>query len=93
MIELIANAYTRLLRIGARSILIPRGPHTCPDLARAMGIDPAKHKGTLHAILVDLERAGALAATRNDATGKRDLWFAVPVAIRKRDALAAAILG
>jgi DNA-binding IclR family transcriptional regulator len=93
MIELISNAYTRLIRVGARSILIQRGPHTCSDLARAMGIDPAKHKGTLHAILVDLERAGALAATRSDATGKRDLWFHVPVAIRKRDRLAAAILG
>ena len=93
MIALSTRLFTRLIRIGARSILIQRGPHTCSDLARAMGIDPAKHKGTLHAILVDLERAGSLAATRNDATGKRDLWFAVPVAVRKRDALAAAILG
>lgn len=93
MISTFDNAFRTLVRIAARSILIQQGPHTCSDLVRAMGLDPRNHKGTIHAILVDLEQTGALAATRNEATGKRDLWFHVPYRIRKRDRLAAAILG
>jgi len=42
--------------------------------------------------MVDLEKAGILDATRSD-NGKRDLWFIVPTAIRKRDRLAAAMAG
>jgi sirohydrochlorin ferrochelatase len=84
--------FSTLTRIAIRNILIQRGPHTCSDLVRELGLDPKRHKGTIHALMVDLERDGVLDATRSD-NGKRDLWFIVPTAIRKRDRLAAAILG
>ena len=82
-----------ILRTAIRSTLIQRGPHTCSDLVRELGLDPRRHKGTIHALMVDLEKAGILDATRNDATGKRDLWFIRTNQIRKRDRLAAALIG
>ena len=93
MIAFSSSLFHRMIRIAARSILIQQGPMTGSDLVRAMGLDPRRHKGTVHAVLVDLETTGTLDATRNDKTGKRDLWFAVPSALRKRDRLAAAVLG
>jgi hypothetical protein len=81
-----------LIRTAIRSQLIQQGPQTCSDLVRALGLDPRRHKGTIHALMVDLETAGTIAATRAD-NGKRDLWFVVPTAIRKRDRLAAALIG
>ena len=81
-----------LTRTMVRSILIQQGPQTCSDLVRAMGMDPRRHKGTIHAVMVDLEKDGILDATRAD-NGKRDLWFIVPTAIRKRDRLIAAVVG
>lgn len=92
ILTLCTNLYTRLIRIGSRSVLIQDGPQTCSDLAFAMGIDPRKHKGTLHSILVDLEKQGVLSATRNEKTGKRDLWFIHTDKIRNRDRILAAIL-
>ncbi len=80
-----------VIRTAIRSILIQYGPHTCSDLVREMGLDPRRHKGTIHAIMVDLEKEGILDATRSD-NGKRDLWFAVPTAIRKRDRITAALM-
>jgi len=84
--------FSTLTRIAVRAILIQQGPQTCSDLVRSMGMDPKRHKGTIHAIMVDLERDGILDATRAD-NGKRDLWFIVPTAIRKRDRLIAALIG
>ena len=55
-------------------------------------MDPRRHKGTIHAIMVDMERDGILDATRAD-NGKRDLWFIIPTAVRKRDRLIAALIG
>ena len=81
-----------IIRTAIRSQLIQNGPQTCSDLVRSLGLDPRRHKGTIHALMVDLERAGILDATRSD-NGKRDLWFIVPTAIRKRDRLAAALIG
>jgi predicted transcriptional regulator len=81
---------TSIIRTAIRTRLINDGPMTCSDLVRAMGMDPRRHKGTIHAVMVDLEKAGILDATRSD-NGKRDLWFIVPTAIRKRDRLAAAL--
>ena len=72
-----------LTRVAVRSILISKGPQTCSDLVRLMGMDPRRHKGTIHAVMVDLEKQGILDATRSD-NGKRDLWFIVPSEIRKR---------
>jgi hypothetical protein len=84
--------FSALTRIAVRSTLIQNGPQTCSDIVRGMGMDPKRHKGTIHAVMVDLERDGILDATRSD-NGKRDLWFIVPSEIRKRDRLAAALLG
>lgn len=84
--------FSTLTRTAVRSILIQRGPHTCSDLVREMGLDPRRHKGTIHAVMVDLEKEGILGATRAD-NGKRDLWFVIPSEIRKRDRLVAALIG
>lgn len=81
-----------LIRSAIRSALIQQGPMTCSDLVRSLGLDPRRHKGTIHALMVDLEKDGVLEATRCD-NGKRDLWFIVPTAIRKRDRLVAALVG
>ena len=81
---------TSIIRTAIRTRLINDGPMTCSDLVRAMGMDPRRHKGTIHALMVDLEKAGVLDATRSD-NGNRDLWFIVPTAIRKRDRIAAAM--
>lgn len=84
--------FSALTRHAVRATLIQNGPQTCSDIVRGMGLNPRRHKGTIHAIMVDLERDGILAATRAD-NGKRDLWFVVPTAIRKRDRLIAALIG
>ena len=84
--------FASLLRAAIRSALIQNGPMTCSDLVASLGMDPRRHKGTIHALMVDLEKAGVLDATRSD-NGKRDLWFIVPTAIRKRDRIAAAVAG
>ncbi len=81
-----------IIRAAIRTRLINDGPQTCSDLVRSMGLDPRRHKGTIHALMVDLEKAGTLSATRAD-NGKRDLWFIIPTAIRKRDRLIAALIG
>ena len=83
--------FSTLTRIMVRSTLIQNGPQTCSDLVRELGLDPRRHKGTIHAIMVDMEREGVLGATMNGK--RRDLWYIVPTAIRKRDRLAAALLG
>jgi predicted transcriptional regulator len=85
--------FSTLTRIAIRNILIQRGPHTCSDLVRELGLDPKRHKGTIHALMVDLENQGILGATRNDKTNKRDVWYIHTDQIRKRDRIAAAILG
>ena len=84
--------FRTIIRTAVRSTLIQQGPQTCSDLVRGMGLNPSKHKGTIHAIMVDLEREGVLGATRSD-NGKRDLWFIHTDQIRKRDRLVAAVIG
>ena len=81
-----------ITRNAIRSTLIQNGPQTCSEIVRGMGLNPRRHKGTIHAIMVDLERDGILSATRSD-NGKRDLWFILPTKIRKRDRLIAALIG
>jgi hypothetical protein len=92
MLTAIDRAFHFFIRATSRSILIRKGPMKGSDLVRAMGLDPKRHKGTIHAVLVDLETRGQLAATRNQNTGKRDLWFSVPNKRRKRDLLLAAVV-
>lgn len=80
-----------IIRVQVRSILIKQGPKTCSDIVRLMGMDPRSHKGTIHAIMVDLESEGLLGATRKG--GKRDLWFAYGDKIRMRDRILSVIIG
>jgi len=91
MIAFSSQMFHRMIRVASRSILIQQGPMTGTQLVRAMGLDPKRHKGTVHAVLVDLETLGSIGATRNVKTGKRSLWFSI--APRKRDRLMAAIVG
>ena len=84
--------FSALTRHAVRATLIQNGEQTCSEIVKGMGLDPKRHKGTIHALMVDMEKAGTLDATRSDS-GKRDLWFIVPTAIRKRDRLAAAMAG
>lgn len=84
--------FTTLIRTAIRSALIQNGPLTCSELVRSLGLDPKRHKGTIHAIMVDLEDEGILSATRT-RSGRRDEWSILPTAIRKRDRLAAALIG
>lgn len=84
--------FRTITRAAVRSTLIQHGPQTCSAIVRGMGMDPRRHKGTIHAIMVDLEREGVLGATRSN-NGKRDLWFIHTDQIRKRDRLIAAVIG
>ena len=81
-----------LIRTAVRSSLIQQGPQTCSQIVKGMGLNPAKHKGTIHALMVEMEREGTLDAIRT-SNGKRDLWFIYPKRIRKRDRLIAAMIG
>lgn len=83
---------TSIIRSAIRTHLINEGPMTCSNLVHAMGLDPRRHKGTIHALMVDMERERVLAATTH-ANGKRDEWFILPEAIRKRDRIVAALAG
>jgi hypothetical protein len=83
--------FSALTRIAVRSALIQQGPQTCSDIVRGMGLDPKRHKGTIHAIMVDLERDGVLGATMKGK--RRDVWFIHTDSIRKRDRLVAALIG
>jgi len=79
-----------IVRASIRCHLIVGGDQTCSEIVRAMGLDPAKHKGTIHALMVEMEQEGILGATRT-ANGKRDRWFIWTHQIRKRDRLIAAL--
>jgi hypothetical protein len=81
-----------ITRNAVRATLIQNGEQTCSEIVKGMGLDPKRHKGTIHAIMVDMERDGILGATRS-ANGKRDQWFIWPNRIRKRDRLIAAMIG
>lgn len=83
--------FTTLTRIAIRTSLIQNGPQTCSDLVLGMGLDPRRHKGTIHAVMVDLEREGVLGAIMKGT--RRDLWFVHTDQIRKRDRLIAALIG
>ncbi len=81
-----------LIRTAVRATLIQNGPQTCSEIVRGMGMNPRKHKGTVHALMVEMEREGILDALRDD-NGKRSYWFIYPNKIRKRDRIAAALIG
>ncbi len=84
--------FRTIIRASVRATLIQNGPQTCSQIVKGMGLNPAKHKGTIHALMVEMEREGTLDAIRT-SNGKRDLWFIYPKRIRKRDRLIAAMIG
>jgi len=81
-----------IIRTKVRSELLNNGPQTCSDLVRSMGLDPKRHKGTIHAIMVDMENDGVLWAELHHKTLKRNMWHIAPGMIRKRDRLAAVFM-
>ena len=82
--------FASIIRTAVRSHLINGGPQTCSQVVAAMGLDPQRHKGTIHAIMCDLESSGVLWAELHHKTLKRTKWHIAPGMIRKRDRLAAA---
>ena len=72
------------IRTAVRATLIQNGEQTCSEIVRGMGMNPSKHKGTVHAIMVEMEREGIIDAIRT-SNGKRSYWFIYPNKIRKRD--------
>ena len=84
--------FSTAIRTAVSSTLIQNGPQTCSEIVRGMGMDPRKHKGTVHALMVEMEREGILDAIRT-SNGKRSAWYILPAAIRKRDRLIAALIG
>lgn len=86
--------FQSLISLAIRSILTQNGAMNCSDLVRAMGLNPAKHKGTIHAIMVQLEKQGVLDSTKitlRNGKERRDLWMINKEHIRKRDRLVAAM--
>ena len=81
-----------ILRPPVRSALLNNGPQTCSALVKSMGLDPKRHKGTIHAIMVDMENDGVLWAELHHKTLKRTKWHLETDMIRKRDRLAAVFM-
>ena len=81
-----------IIRTKVRSALINNGPATCSELVASMGLDPRRHKGTIHAIMCDMESDGVLWAELHHKTLKRTKWHLTTGAIRKRDRLAAVFM-
>ena len=83
--------FTTLTRTAIRTALIQKNKQTCSDIVKGMGLDPKRHKGTIHAIMVDMEDEGILSATMKGT--RRNLWSIHTNQIRKRDRLIAALIG
>jgi len=81
-----------IIRTKVRSALLNNGPQTCSSLVKSMGLDPKRHKGTIHAIMVDMENDGILWAELHHKTLKRTKWHLETDMIRKRDRLAAVFM-
>ena len=81
-----------IIRTKVRSALINNGPSTCSELVKSLGLDPRRHKGTIHAIMVDMENDGVLWAELHHKTLKRTKWHLETDMIRKRDRLAAVFM-
>ena len=61
------------IRSKVRSALINNGPSTCSELVKSLGLDPKRHKGTIHAIMCDMESDGVLWAELHHKTLKLSL--------------------
>ena len=76
-----------ILRASIRSTLINGGPATCSEIVKSMGMDPQDHKGTIHALMLDMERQRVLHASKHKKPGKPNQWELQQ--IRKRERVAA----
>lgn len=81
-----------IIRTQVRSHLINHGPATCSQLVKSLGLDPQRHKGTIHAVMCDMESDGVLWAELHHKTLKRSKWHIANGMIRKRDRLAACFM-
>jgi hypothetical protein len=79
------------IRSRVRAVLTARGASTCSDIVRAMGLDPRHHKGTIHAIMCEMEREGILWAPVSGKRRQRSLWFLMGEP-RKRDQIRALLM-
>jgi hypothetical protein len=86
------RSLTSSIRSRVRATITAKGPSTCSDIVRAMGLDPQRHKGTIHAVMVDMEQEGILWAPRVGKRQQRHLWH-LQTAHRTRDRLRAILMG
>ena len=82
------------IRSRIRAAISATGPITCSDLVWVLGMDPRSHKGTIHAIMVEMEQEGILWASkkRHGSRILRHEWDLVSPA-RKRDRIRAILMG
>ena len=62
-----------ILRASIRSTLINGGPATCSEIVKNMGMDPQEHKGTIHALMLDMETQRVLHCLLYTSPSPRDL--------------------
>jgi hypothetical protein len=86
------RSLTSTIRSRVRATIAAKGPSTCSDIVRAMGLDPQRHKGTIHAVMVDMEEEGILWAPRVGKRQQRSLWHLISEP-RKRDRFRAILMG
>jgi hypothetical protein len=86
------RSLTSTIRSSIRATITAKGPSTCSSIVRAMGLDPQRHKGTIHAVMVDMEEEGILWAPRVGKRQQRHLWHLIE-SPRKRDRLRAVLMG
>jgi hypothetical protein len=80
------------IRSSIRAALTAQGPSTCSSIVRSMGLDPQRHKGTIHAVMVDMEQEGILWASVTGKRQQRHLWH-LERGSRMRDRLRAVLMG
>ena len=86
------RSLTSSIRSRVRATLAANGPQTCSQVVLAMGLDPKRHKGTIHAVMVDMEAESILWAPRVGKRQQRHLWHLIE-SPRKRDRLRAVLMG
>jgi hypothetical protein len=82
------------IRSRIRAVLAVNPETTCSDLVWMLGMDPRSHKGTIHAIMVEMEQEGILWASmkRHGQRLQRNRWSLVNPP-RKRDRIRAILMG
>jgi hypothetical protein len=86
------RSLTSTIRSSVRATIAAKGPSTCSSIVLAMGLDPQRHEGTIHAVMVDMEEEGILWAPRVGKRQQRHLWHLIETP-RKRDRFRAILMG